>query len=255
METKTIAFCNQKGGVAKTTTAANVAAVLADKGKKVLVIDLDEQANLSDAFNIEVETGHSVYEWLKEEVEAEDVVTTKDGIDFIPANIDLAAIESELIGSIGREFRLKNQLSPLLGKYDYCLIDCAPSLGLLVTMALSAADYVVIPTNAERYSTKGITKLFDTIDIITKIINPNLKVAGILITNLDTRTNNSQKWLDVAKLLADRSTFKVFETPIRKTVAVEEGITHGIPVVRNKPSATAAQDYVEFTEELLETIN
>lgn len=253
----TIAVTNQKGGVGKSTTVANLAACLARDGYKVLGIDMDPQGNISDAFDIEIGEGQATaYEFLKKESSVDrSVVSPLSNFDLIPSDISLAVLEPELMGQMGKEQRLAEALNKARDTYDFCLIDCPPSLGLLVTMSLTASDYVLIPYKPARYSAKGVTKLFETIEMVQAYTNPNLKTLGILSTQVKSKTNNAKLWTAMATQLGESYGCYVFESYIREAVAVEDATNNGSPVVIFNKDSAVANDYEEFCDEVLRLLS
>lgn len=260
---KTIAISNQKGGVAKSTTAAAMAAALQRKGFRVLVVDADPQGNLSDSAGAElmrIENGRQVYppttnEVMKKEVRAEDAIQRLSAFDLIPANIMLAAIEHAFTGS-SRDYKLKEALEPVKEEYDYVLIDTPPSLGVLTANALTASDEIIVPTNTGYFATVGIQQLFDTIEDNRKYSNPNIKVAGILLTRYNPRTIIGQDLKSLTEEIARHGGAPVFKTYIRSSVVVEEAQANKQDIFsyteKNRVSPAIAEDYMAFVEEYLE---
>lgn len=248
---KIIAVANQKGGVAKTTTTAALAVGLHKKGFKVLAIDADPQGNLSDSVNSDNVNKDTLYELLKNEVEAKSTIQNMDCFDLIPANIMLAGVEQE-ISQLGKEQRLKERIEPIVNLYDYIIIDTPPSLGLLTINAFTAADEVIIPTTAGIFAASGILQLFDTIQNVRKYCNPNIKIAGILMTRYNPRTNNNKDMNDLTEKIANTMEAKLYDTHIRTSVIVEEAQARKENIFDYKGSSTVARDYEAFVEEYLE---
>ncbi len=248
-----LALANQKGGVGKTTTTVNVAAALAQAGKRVLVIDLDPQGNASTALGI----GHSdgtqgVYEVLIEGQPLQAVVqkaTSVDGVWCIPSTMDVAGCEIELVGLSEREFRLRTALRhhAEVEHYDFILIDCPPSLGLLTVNALTAADSVLIPLQCEYYALEGLTQLLATLDLIRDHLNPELDIKGVVLTMFDGRTKLSS---DVAAEVRRHLRDHVFKTVIPRNVRLSEAPSHGQPISRYAPDSTGAHAYAALADEL-----
>ena len=252
---RTISFCNQKGGVGKTTSAAESAGLLAGRGYRVLAVDMDPQGNLSDVFGANLEGRDSVYELLRGDASFQDVLLTCGNVDLLPAEITLAMLEPELAGvSLGREQRLREHLSKHSNKYDFCVIDCPPSLGLLVTMALTASDYVVIPTTASLFASKGIAQLASTIQMVQTYSNPRLKIAGVLFGKHHAEQRNAKMIREVAEIMAANLGTSLFETYIREAVEVEDAHNAAQTICERNPKANPAVDYEAFCAELLERI-
>lgn len=250
--TKIIAISNQKGGVAKTTTTHALAAGLADKGYKVLAIDLDPQGNLSAATGIDNYTKPTMYELMKQSVAVDDVIQASDGgFDVIPANITLAAAEQEF-SQIGKEYLVKEVVSPIVGRYDYILLDTPPSLGMLTINAFSFAADVIIPTTAGIFATTGIKQLNDTVERVRKYCNPNLAIRGILFTRFNPRTNISKQIRELTEQLGEFISAPVYKTYIRTSVAVEEAQAKREDIFDYAGKSTVAEDYKAFIEEFLE---
>lgn len=245
-----IAVANQKGGIGKTTTSAALAANLKKRGFRVLAIDMDPQGNLSmsSGSNIELPT---VYELLKEDASVEEVVQHLDAYDIIPANIMLSAAEQEL-SHIGKEQRLKERLEPIMGSYDYVVIDTPPSLGILTINAFTAADEIIIPTTAGIFAATGIKQLNSTISSVKKYCNNNIKIAGILLTKYDPRTNNSKDMKELTLRLSEFMNTRLFDTYIRSSVVVEEAQARNIDIFTYQKNSNAAKDYEAFVDEYLE---
>ena len=250
---KVIAMCNQKGGVGKTTTAINLGAALADYGRRVLLVDLDPQGALSAGLGVpHYELDHTVHNLLIEpRVSVEDVLikTRVKGMDLVPSNIDLSAAEIQLVNEVGREHSLSRALHPVLDRYDYVLIDCQPSLGLLTVNGLACADSVIIPTECEYFSLRGLALLTDTVTKVKERLNPKLDIGGILITRYDPRTVNSREVM--ARVLQQFGDL-VFDTVITRTVRFPETSVAGEPITTWAPKSTGAQAYRSLAREVID---
>ncbi len=248
---RSIAFINQKGGVGKTTSTANVGACLALLGKKVLAIDLDPQANLSIHLGIDVHnTELSIYQIINEKRNPYEVLkkTAINGLDLIPSNIDLASAEIELVNTVGRETIIKFYLNELLHKYDYVLIDCPPSMGLLTVNALTIVKEIFIPLQTEFFALQGVGKLIQTFEIVKKRLNNSLEVTGIIPCMYDSRTKLGNAVLDkIKEYFGD----KVFNTNIRKNVKLSESPSHGMPIMIYAPDSNGSHDYKALTNEII----
>ena len=250
---KAIAIFNQKGGVGKTTTNINLAACLAMKGKRVLILDIDPQGNTTSGVGISKrELDVTTHEILIEDDHhpGEAVVPTGiENLDIMPASVQLAGAEVELINIAGREKRLKMAIDVLKPEYDYIFIDCPPSLGILTINALTAVDSVLIPIQCEFYALEGVSQLMSTIQIVRSNMNPNLKIEGVILSMFDGRTNLSVQVVEeVKKYFKD----KVYTTVIPRNVRLAEAPSHGMPVIQYDPKSAGAQAYMEFADEFLE---
>ncbi len=249
---KIIAFTNQKGGVGKTTTCVNLSSYVAVMGKKVLIVDLDPQGNATSGVGIEKHKGlKTIYDLVDGECSLEDVVlpTVIEGLDIIPSNVDLAAAEISLVSMPQREKILKNILDPLKEVYDFIMIDCQPSLGLLTVNALTASDSVIIPMQCEFYALDGLTQLMNTIRLVKFHLNPGLDVEGVVRTMKDNRSNLiNQVSQEILKFFKN----KVFSTYIPRNIRLAEAPSHGLPIVLYDPYSKGAEAYLSLAEEFLD---
>ncbi|MCP9275249.1 ParA family protein [Mycolicibacterium arenosum] len=250
---KVIAMCNQKGGVGKTTSTINLGASLAEYGRRVLLVDLDPQGALSAGLGVpHYELAHTVHNVLVEpRVSIDEVIVTTrvKGMDLAPSNIDLSAAEIQLVNEVGREQSLARALHPVLDRYDYVLIDCQPSLGLLTVNGLACADGVIIPTECEYFSLRGLALLTDTVDKVHDRLNPRLEISGILITRYDPRTVNSR---EVMARVLERFGDLVFDTVITRTVRFPETSVAGEPITTWAPKSGGAQAYRALAREVID---
>ena len=247
-----VSMCNQKGGVGKTTTTINLGAALVETGRRVLLVDFDPQGSLSVGLGINPHTlDKSIYNLLlSREYEAEEVIqpTVVPGLDILPSNIDLSAAEVQLVSEVAREQSLNRVLAKLRGTYDYILIDCAPSLGLLTINALTASDYVVMPLECEFFALRGIALLTDTIAKVQDRLNPDLEVLGILGTMYDSRTIHTREVLErVVEVFGD----EVFHTVIRRTIKFPETTVAGEPITTYASNSPGAAAYRQLAREVL----
>ena len=253
--TRVVSLFNQKGGVGKTTTAVNLAACLAAKGKKVLGIDMDPQSNFTSGVDVDRNSLiNSAYDIIVNDVDAGDVVipTEIENLDIIPSNMDLASAEIEIAGRLKRETILKRNISSVTGNYDFVIIDCAPSLGLLPVNALCASDSVLIPIQCEYYALEGVSQLMNTINLVKKGINPYLNVEGVLLTMFDGRTNLAiQVVEEVRRFFGGR----VYNTVIPRNVRLAEAPSYGMSIIDYDASSRGARAYQEFADEFLERID
>lgn len=248
---KIIAIANQKGGVGKTTTSVNLAACMAFIGKKVLLVDIDPQGNASSGIGIDkAEVERCIYDVLVDDFEVTDVIKPAkvEHLDVIPATIQLAGAEIELVPTISREVRLKRALEKVKKNYDYIIIDCPPSLGLLTINALTAADAVIIPVQCEYYALEGLSQLLNTVGLVQKHLNEELKIEGVLLTMLDARTNlGIQVIEEVKKYFQD----KVYQTIIPRNVRLSEAPSHGEPIIIYDAKSRGAEVYVDLAKEVV----
>ncbi len=250
---KIIAFANQKGGVGKTTTTANLGAAMADEGHKVLLIDMDPQGNLSVTCGVkahELET--TIYEVLKEETKIKEAIIHIDrpngDIDLVPANLNLSASETVLNAKPGREFLLKEALEDLKGNYDYILIDCPPSLGLLTINALAAAKEYIIPLASEYLALYGTSQLLQVVEVVRKRINPDINLLGVVITQYDGRKIH---YRDILEQIKEHFGDKVFKTLIRSNISLTEAPSFGQDIFEYKQNSPGAEDYKALAGEVM----
>jgi len=251
---RVIAISNQKGGVAKTTTVQAAAAVLKQRGYKVLAVDLDPQGNLSDSINARTENTDTIYEVLSAETPAAAAIQHFPAFDIIPADIVLASADQTL-SQTGKEYRLKEALEPVKRLYDFILIDTPPSLGIQTVNAFTAADEIIIPATAGKFAVKGIKELHNTVKSVQKYCNGGLKISGILFTKFDPRTNNSKDIKIIVEKISEALNIPLFDTFIRNRVAVDEAQARSENILNFKGCEDISEDYNNFVTEFLKHKN
>ena len=247
---KIVSIANQKGGVGKTTTAINLSTVLAKKNKKVLLIDADPQGNATSGIGISKNQKFSIYDVLIEDIEVENTLqkTKIKNLDLCPSDINLAGAEVQLVDLEDREFRLRRKLEEIKAKYDYIIIDCPPSLGLVTLNAFTASDSVLIPVQCEYYALEGLGQLINTIKLVKDHLNSELKIEGALLTMYDVRTNlSNQVAQEVKRYFSD----KVYKNIIPRNVKLSEAPSYGMPITVYDPHSKGAKSYEKFTKEFL----
>ena len=248
---KIIAIANQKGGVGKTTTSINLSAALAENGKKVLVIDSDPQGNTTSGFGIEKnELENSIYELLLGDCSVEECVIKRENtrLSILPANVNLAAAEVELIDAPSKEFILKREIDYIRDKYDFIIIDCPPSLSLLTINALTTADSVLVPIQCEYYALEGLSQLIYTVNLVKSRLNPELDMEGVVFTMYDSRTNLSE---DVVQNVRSVLKQHIFDTIIPRNIRLAEAPSRGLPINEYDPRSAGAEAYSSLAKELI----
>lgn len=248
---KVIAIANQKGGVGKTTTSVNLSACLASLGKRVLLVDIDPQGNATSGFGIDKsKIKKSMYNVLVDDIPAQEVIekTTVENLKILPATIQLAGAEIELVSVMSRETKLKRTIDQIKYDYDYVLIDCPPSLGLLTINSLTAANSVLVPIQCEFYALEGLSQLMNTVALVQKNLNPILELEGVVLTMFDSRTNLSIQVVDEVK---NHFNNKVYRTMIPRNVRLSEAPSHGQSIIQYDPKSKGAEMYLELAREVI----
>ncbi|ETT65004.1 AAA family ATPase [Paenibacillus sp. FSL R7-277] len=248
---KIIAIANQKGGVGKTTTSVNLGASMATLGKRVLLVDIDPQGNTTSGVGVnKADVENCIYDILINEVDPQDTIqeTRIEGLHIIPATIQLAGAEIELVSTISRELKLKKALNAVKANYDYIIIDCPPSLGILTINSLTAADSVIIPIQCEYYALEGLSQLLNTVRLVQKNLNPHLKIEGVLLTMLDARTNLGIQVIEEVKKYFQE---KVYRTIIPRNVRLSEAPSHGQSIITYDSRSKGAEVYLELAKEVI----
>ncbi|OMF87684.1 AAA family ATPase [Paenibacillus sp. FSL R7-0337] len=248
---KIIAIANQKGGVGKTTTSVNLGASMATLGKRVLLVDIDPQGNTTSGVGVnKADVENCIYDILINEVDPQETIqeTRIEGLHIIPATIQLAGAEIELVSTISRELKLKKALNAVKANYDYIIIDCPPSLGILTINSLTAADSVIIPIQCEYYALEGLSQLLNTVRLVQKNLNPHLKIEGVLLTMLDARTNLGIQVIEEVKKYFQE---KVYRTIIPRNVRLSEAPSHGQSIITYDSRSKGAEVYLELAKEVI----
>ena len=248
---KIIAIANQKGGVGKTTTSINLSACLAEKGKKVLVIDTDPQGNTTSGFGIEKnDLDNTIYELILGECPIRDCVIKDviENVSVLPANVNLAATEIELIGVERKEYILKNEVDYVKNEYDFIIIDCPPSLNMLTINAMTTADSVLVPIQCEYYALEGLSQLIHTVNLVKERLNPELEMEGVVFTMYDSRTNLSMQVVDNVKQNLKQ---KVYNTLIPRNIRLAEAPSYGLPINKYDAKSAGAEAYMQLAEEII----
>ncbi len=249
---RVIAIANQKGGVGKTTTAINLSACLAEKGQKVLAIDMDPQGNMSSGLGLDKGSiDKTIYDMIIGETDVEDVISkgTIENLDILPSNVDLSAVEIELIDEENKEFIVKNSIQKVRDNYDYIIIDCPPSLSLLTINAMTTADSVLVPIQCEYYALEGLSQVMRTINLVRRKMIPNLSIEGVVFTMYDARTNLS---LQVVENVKDNLQQNIYKTIIPRNIRLAEAPSYGTPINQYDPKSAGAESYMRLAEEVIE---
>ena len=249
--TQVITVTNQKGGVGKTTTAINLSASLAEKGRKVLAIDMDPQGNMSSGLGLDKNAiDGTIYDMIIGEADVEEVIhkDTIENLDILPSNVDLSAVEIEMIDVENKEFVVKNAIQKIRDNYDYVIIDCPPSLSLLTVNAMTTADSVLVPIQCEYYALEGLSQLIHTVELVKDRLNPVLEIEGVVFTMYDARTNLS---LQVVENVKDNLEQNIYKTIIPRNIRLAEAPSFGTPINQYDPRSAGAESYMRLAEEVI----
>lgn len=247
-----IASANQKGGVGKTTTAINLSACLAEKGQKVLAIDMDPQGNMSSGLGLDKDDiDKTIYDMIIGEAEIEEVIQrgTIENLDILPSNVDLSAVEIELIDVENKEFVVKNSVQKIRDQYDFIIIDCPPSLSLLTINSMTTADSVLVPIQCEYYALEGLSQLIHTVELVKDRLNSGLEIEGVVFTMFDARTNLS---LQVVENVKDNLQQNIYKTIIPRNIRLAEAPSYGTPINQYDPRSAGAESYMRLAEEVID---
>lgn len=252
---RTIAIANQKGGVGKTTTAINLSACLAEKGKKVLAVDMDPQGNMTSGLGVDKDSvENTIYNLIIGEAKMEEVLIKDvlENLDIIPTNIDLSGAEIELLDVEEKEYIVRNEIDKIKDNYDFIIIDCPPSLSMLTINAMTTADSVLVPIQCEYYALEGLSQLIHTVELVRDRLNPKLTIEGVVFTMYDARTNLS---LQVVENVKDNLKQTIYKTIIPRNIRLAEAPSYGIPINKYDPKSAGAESYLRLADEVIDKEN
>ena len=252
---RTIAIANQKGGVGKTTTAINLSACLAEKGKKVLAVDMDPQGNMTSGLGVDKDSvDNTIYNLIIGEAKIEEVLIKEvlKNLDIIPTNIDLSGAEIELLDVEEKEYIVRNEIDKIKDNYDFIIIDCPPSLSMLTINAMTTADSVLVPIQCEYYALEGLSQLIHTVELVRDRLNPKLTIEGVVFTMYDARTNLS---LQVVENVKDNLEQNIYKTIIPRNIRLAEAPSYGIPINKYDPKSAGAESYLRLADEVIDKEN